>query len=69
MQVLSCRAFDGEVSRELTAFAMTLAQGMPRLERLIAAVIEEARKRRVLLPTPRAIDPLCQRGAPTLADR
>jgi TnpA family transposase len=62
MQVLSCRAFDGEASRELTAFAVTLAQGMPRLERLIAAVIEEARKRRVLLPTPRAIDLLCQQA-------
>ena len=62
MQVLSCRAFDGEASRELTAFAVTLAQGVPRLERLIAAVIEEARKRRVLLPTPRAIDLLCQQA-------
>ena len=49
-------------ARELMAFAVTLAQGMPRLERLIAAVIEEARKRRVLLPSPRAIDLLCQQA-------
>jgi len=62
MQALGCRPFDGEASRELTAFAVTLAQGVPRLERLIAAVIEEARKRRILLPTPRAIDLLCQQA-------
>ena len=44
------------------AFAVTLAQGMPRLERLSAAVIEEARKRRVLLPSPRVIDLLWQQA-------
>ena len=48
--------------RELSAVAVSLAQGVPRLERLIAAVIEEARKRRILLPTPRAIDLLCQQA-------
>jgi hypothetical protein len=35
---------------------------VPRLERLVAAVIEEARKRHILLPTPRAIDLLCQQA-------
>jgi TnpA family transposase len=62
MQVLGCRPFDAEAASDLMAFAVTLAQGMPRLERLIAAVIEEARKRRVLLPSPRAIDLLCQQA-------
>jgi hypothetical protein len=62
MQNLGSRAFDKETARDLTAFAVSLAQGMPRLERLIAAVIDEARKRRVLLPTPRPIDLLCQQA-------
>lgn len=62
MKALGCRAFAAETSRELTAFAVTLAQGMPRLERLVAAVIEEARRRHILLPTPRAIDLLCQQA-------
>lgn len=62
MKALGCRAFSAETSRELTVFAVTLAQGMPRLERLVAAVIEEARRRHILLPTPRAIDLLCQQA-------
>jgi Domain of unknown function (DUF4158) len=62
MKALGCRAFDAASSRDLMAFAVTLAQGMPRLERLIAAVVEEAGKRRILLPTPRAIDLLCQQA-------
>jgi hypothetical protein len=35
MQNLGCRAFDKETARDLTAFAVSLAQGTPRLERLI----------------------------------
>jgi TnpA family transposase len=62
MRSLGCRAFDAGTARELWAVAVSLAQGMPRLERLVAAVIEEARKRRILLPTPRAIDLLCQQA-------
>jgi hypothetical protein len=62
MQSLGCRAFNADAARELSAVAISLAQGMPRLERLVAAVIEEARKRRILLPTPRAIDLLCQQA-------
>lgn len=62
MHSLGCRAFDKGAARELTAVAVSLSQGMPRLERLVAAVIEEARKRRILLPTPRAIDLLCQQA-------
>ena len=62
MQSLGCRAFNADAARELSAVAISLAQGMPRLERLVAVVIEEARKRRILLPTPRAIDLLCQQA-------
>ena len=62
MHGLGCRAFDKDAARELAAVAVSLAQGMPRLERLAADVIEEARKRRFLLPTPRAIDLLCQQA-------
>jgi hypothetical protein len=47
MKSLGCRAFAVESSRELTTFAVTLAQGIPRLERLAATVIEEARRRRI----------------------
>lgn len=62
MQNLGCRAFDTDAARELSAVAVSLAQGMPRLERLVAAVIEEARKRHILLPAPHAIDLLCQQA-------
>ena len=62
MTNLSCRGFDRGTSRELLAFAVAVAQGTPRLERLVQAVIDEARTRRILLPTPRAIDLLCQQA-------
>ena len=39
---LGCRASDKDATRELSAVAVSLAHGMPRLERLVAAVIEEA---------------------------
>lgn len=62
MKALRYRAFDLEAFRELLVFATALAPGLPRPERLVAAVIDEARRRRILLPSPRAIDLLCQQA-------
>jgi Domain of unknown function (DUF4158) len=60
--ILGCRAFDTDAYRELLAVAVSLAQGTPRAERLVQSVIDEARSRHILLPTPRAIDVLCHRA-------
>jgi hypothetical protein len=62
MAILSCRAFDSDAYPELLARAVSLAQGTPRAERLVQSVIDEARSRRILLPTRRAIDLLCHRA-------
>jgi TnpA family transposase len=59
---LGCRAFDTDAYRELLAVAVSLAQGTPRAERLVQSVINDARSRHILLPTPRAIDLLCHRA-------
>ena len=60
--ILGCRTFDSDAYRELLALAVPLAQGTPRAERLVESVIDEARSRHILLPTPRAIDLLCHRA-------
>jgi TnpA family transposase len=62
MESLGCRAFDTDAYRELLALAVSLAPGTPRAERLVQSVINEARSRHILLPTPRAIDILCHRA-------
>lgn len=62
MAILGCHAFDTDASRELLAFAVSLAQSTPRAERLVQSVIDEARSRHILLPTRRAIDLFCHRA-------
>jgi len=62
MESLGCRAFDTDAYRELLALAVSLAPGTPRAEWLVQSVINEARSRHILLPTPRAIDILCHRA-------
>ena len=56
MRSLGCRALGGR--REYAA----LAKPCRVWSGSIAAVIEEARKRHILLPTPRTIDFLCQQA-------